>query len=593
MRLSLRLIATVAVAVLLMPTSLLRADDVVKPSTGANDATAVDSNALPAAPMPAAAQSTATTYTTGTNRDTPKVELFMGYSYLRAVPTRDAENRFVYLNGGSTSLALNFNRYLGIVGDFGGYNDTRLLLTGAGLNPSINAEVVSGSAFSYLLGPRLSFRDHGRFTPFVQALFGGIHASEITLSGCTGSCTLLPEENVFAMTAGGGLDIRLHRHFALRLIQAEYLMTAFENHSSGANGLQNDMRLSSGIVFGFGGRTPPPVLLACSAIPTDVFSGQEVTINCIATNLNPKRAAVYTWTGVDAKGTGPTAKVDTTNLAPGSYTVQGTVTQGKKMGQFASSSASFRVKAYELPTISCSANPATIRPGETSTISATGVSPQGRPLTYSYSAPAGSVSGTSSTATFTATPGTPIDTVQIQCNVADDKGHLVSATTPVTITAPYVPPAPKVSELCSITFEKDKQRPTRVDNEAKACLDDVALSLQKQSDAKVVLVGQEDSKEKALAVKQAKRKSKQAPSMNEPSVQRAVNTKEYLVKDKGVDASRITVLSGSTDSQKVQTYLVPSGATFDTTGTAPVDESSVKAQARKPLPTQKHKRTAK
>jgi hypothetical protein len=39
---------------------------------------------------------------------------------------------------------------------------------------------------------------NGRITPFVQALFGGIHASEVTLSHCTGTaCTLLPSEDTF------------------------------------------------------------------------------------------------------------------------------------------------------------------------------------------------------------------------------------------------------------------------------------------------------------------------------------------------------------------------------------------------------------
>jgi hypothetical protein len=64
-----------------------------------------------------------------------------------------------------------------------------------------------------------------------------------------------------------------------------------------------------------------------------------------------------------------------------------------------------------------------------------------------------------------------------------------------------------------------------------------------------------------------------------------VNTKEYLVTDKGIDASRIAVVTGSTDGQTVEDYLVPSGATFtnDVQGTTPVDETAVKPQERKPL----------
>ena len=48
-------------------------------------------------------------------------------------------------------------------------------------------------------------------------------------------------------------------------------------------------------------------------------------------------------------------------------------------------SAPFTVKAFQPPTVGCSANPSTVNPGDSSTITANGVSPQNRPLTYSYS----------------------------------------------------------------------------------------------------------------------------------------------------------------------------------------------------------------
>ena len=76
---------------------------------------------------------------------------------------------------------------------------------------------------------------------------------------------------------------------------------------------------------------------------------------------------------------------------------------------------------------------------------------------------------------------------------------------------------------------------------------------------------------------------------------RAVNVKEYLVKEKGIDASRISVATGTKDAQGVDSYLVPSGANFaaDVTGTTPVNESAVTAETRKPLPVRKaHKKKA-
>jgi hypothetical protein len=52
-----------------------------------------------------------------------------------------------------------------------------------------------------------------------------------------------------------------------------------------------------------------------------------------------------------------------------------------------------------------------------------------------------------------------------------------------------MPPTPKVQALCSIDFDRDLKGPARVNNEAKACLDEVALNAQSQPDAVLVLVG--------------------------------------------------------------------------------------------------------
>jgi outer membrane protein OmpA-like peptidoglycan-associated protein len=318
-----------------------------------------------------------------------------------------------------------------------------------------------------------------------------------------------------------------------------------------------------------------------------------VTVTATAGSLDPKLNAIYSWSGTGVTGSGTTATVATGSLAAGTYTVQCSVKEGKagkeglKPWQNASSSASFTVKAYEPPTISCSASPSTIKPGEGSTITASGLSPQNRPLTYSYSASAGSISGTGSSASFSST-GAPTGVTPITCNVSDDKGQTAMASTSVTITAPYVAPIPHTQALCSITFDKDTKRPARVDNEAKACLDQVALSLQQQSDAKAVVVGESTAAEKAP------KKGHKHAKIEDLAGERAVNTKDYLVTEKGIDASRVSVTTGTTDGQTVEDYLVPAGATFtaDVAGTTPVDETVVKPLAAAPVH-KKHAASAK
>jgi hypothetical protein len=259
--------------------------------------------------------------------------------------------------------------------------------------------------------------------------------------------------------------------------------------------------------------------------------------------------------------------------------------EGLKPGQTADATANFTVKEFEPPTISCSASPTTIKPGDTATVTATGASPQSRPLTYSYSAAAGSVNGTGTTAEFNST-GAPTGSVDITCKVSDDKTHTATATTTVTIVAPPPPPQPHAQALCGLSFDTDKKRPTRVNNEAKACLDEVALDLQKQADAKVFIVGESDAKEKAKTEKEAKYAAKHKHAkVLDSAAQRAVNAKAYLVEEKGIDASRVSVATGTEDGQKIETYLVPAGANFssDVQGTTPVDESTLKAEARKEL----------
>jgi outer membrane protein OmpA-like peptidoglycan-associated protein len=342
--------------------------------------------------------------------------------------------------------------------------------------------------------------------------------------------------------------------------------------------------------------------LTAQANPPAVFPGEPVTVTATAGSVSTKKhvGVIYSWSGTGVTGSGTTAAVATGSLAPGTYTVKAEVKEGKKgkeglkPGETADASASFAVKAFDPPTVSCSANPTTIKPGETASITAMGMSPQNRPLTYSYSATAGSVSGSGTSATFSSV-GAPTGAASVTCTVADDKNQIATANTSVTILAPYVAPIPHTQALGSIMFDKDKKRPSRVDNEAKAILDQIALALQRQPDAKAVVVGSSDAKEKEATAKEAKRALKNKHvKVIDMAAERAVNIKEYLVTEKGIDASRVRVATSAADVQKVDVYLVPSGATFsnDVTGTTPVDEAAVKPEVRKPLAERHHAKKA-
>jgi outer membrane protein OmpA-like peptidoglycan-associated protein len=246
--------------------------------------------------------------------------------------------------------------------------------------------------------------------------------------------------------------MRLTRNLGLRLLEADYVMSRLPNNT---NNYQGDIRFSNGIIWSISSAAPPPpVTLACAASPASIYAGDPVTVTATAGGLDPKLHAVYTWNGPGVTGTGETAMVATAALAPGSYTVNCGVKEGRpgreglKPWESADATASFTVKAFEPPVIKCSASPSTIQPGGTSTITASGVSPQNRPLTYTYSATAGTVTGNGASAVFSST-GAPSGTAAVTCNVSDDKRQTATANTSVTILAPYKAPAepPEVKQL--------------------------------------------------------------------------------------------------------------------------------------------------
>ena len=176
----------------------------------------------------------------------PKAEVFAGYSYIRGnagfgIPEFN-------MHGGSASFSYDPNSWLGIVGDFGGYH------TG-----DIGGVSVDGNIYSYLFGPKIAFR-RGRWTPFVQTLFGGAHVSgsAAVMSGVRagrvrpqGSPGFIVSgsENAFAMAVGGGIDVNATNLIAIRLVQAEYFMTRFGVVNS--SDTQNNIRVSVGVVFRF------------------------------------------------------------------------------------------------------------------------------------------------------------------------------------------------------------------------------------------------------------------------------------------------------------------------------------------------------
>jgi hypothetical protein len=249
-------------------------------------------------------------------------------------------------------------------------------------------------------------------------------------------------------------------------------------------------------------------------------------------------------------------------MQPGVYQVSGKLVEGSKESLVASCSTAFTVRSYEPPTVACSVSRSNVNSGDQVAVKATANSPQNRPLTYSYGTTAGRITGDGPVASLSTTGVSP-GNITVTCNVVDDKGQSASNTASIMVATPPPPVVevvkPKMQQLCSITFDRDLKRPDRVDNEAKGCLDDIALTLNRDATSKLLIIGSHADKE-----------------TNRDSATRAMNAAEYLTAEKGVDPARLDLRIGPDNSRSVAMLLVPPGAVVDAAGATSFDTSSVK-----------------
>ena len=386
--------------------------------------------ALPATPrptpFPGPADTTKDTRPPGTL--TPRYELAFTYDYVNFVPGSPFNN--FNNNGAAGEFTFNFSRWIGLVAEVGGYQFDRNLspLTGS----STSAQ---GSFVSYLFGPRVNLRKFNRFVPFAEFLVGGTRGG-VELAGVNG-------QNAFAIATGGGVDIVLTKHIAWRLAQLDYLMTTHSGAALGVSGRQNNFRAATGIVLRFGFPNPPPPpnhppVASCSVNPTSVYAGSGDTVAIHVTASDPDNDSLtysYSATGGAVDGTGADARWNASGVAVGTYTVNVKVDDGK--GGTASCSADIRVeeKPNRPPTVSCSADRSPITVGEHTGITTTASDPDGDPLTYSYSASGGQITGSGPKVDFDST-GLQPGSYTVKCAVSDGRGGNADSSTTIQVNEP-------------------------------------------------------------------------------------------------------------------------------------------------------------
>lgn len=367
----------------------------------------------------------------------PKWDAFIGYQYQQSdgddVPTvgGTVNNPLAYHipdmdKGGGGALTFNFDPHWGFESDFGYSRNTDQ----------------AASLFTASFGPRFIWR--GETAAFFLHALPGLNR----VSYDSGAIT----HNGIGAVLGGGMDLPFSKRFSWRLFQVDYVVG--KHNFANLVGPQfpnlrrptfEGARLRTGIVFNFGFVESVPPTAACSLQPSEVMVGEPITATVTPSNFNPKHPVTYSWSGTGGQVTGKdsTATIDTTNAAPGSYTVSAHVTDPKaKTNNVASCSASYTVKPLppkNPPTMSLSASPASVAPGGSVTLTASCTSPDGVPVSVAnWTATGGTVSGTGNSATLS-TAGAAPGTVTVTATCTDSRGLNSQGSTQVTIENP--PPA--------------------------------------------------------------------------------------------------------------------------------------------------------
>src|SRR5438067_2180066 len=216
------------------------------------------------------------------DRPVPKWEIYAGYSVFDPAADVHGQRPAALLplssrletnpKGVGLSGTYNFNRWLGLTID--GSNHW-------GSGETTFATRIDDTRFDNIsLGPKFTLRSR-HFSPFLEAL--------------AGDHRLVPEAfhsvDKLGFMAGGGLDINLSRHIALRLIRADYVFSTYR-FAPGAVPTTDirGVRLQTGLNFMFGGGEPAVApSAACSVQPTEVFAGEPVTATATGSNFDPKR----------------------------------------------------------------------------------------------------------------------------------------------------------------------------------------------------------------------------------------------------------------------------------------------------------------
>jgi opacity protein-like surface antigen len=171
----------------------------------------------------------------GTFAVAQKAELGAGWNYLHvdsdALPSQNNIPGGFFIDG-----TYYFAKAIGLTGDFQ-YNKKTF---------SDDAFFFAGDQIRFISfhgGPRVKAH-MGKVEPFAHVLFGFTNGQFTPVGGASAS------ENDFSIKLGGGLDVAVAQHFAIRLGEFNYYLTKFPaSFTGGLNDHQNNITFGVGVVL--------------------------------------------------------------------------------------------------------------------------------------------------------------------------------------------------------------------------------------------------------------------------------------------------------------------------------------------------------
>lgn len=265
---------------------------------------------------------------------------------------------------------------------------------------------------------------------------------------------------------------------------------------------------------------PPTATVEPSSF--EITQGETANLRCNASDPNNDQLT-YSWSvgGQKLAAEGPQIAFGSEGRNPGSYDVTCTVSDGEESATATSrGTVKERIKPNQPPTVECLTSTMDVASGSSIDLRAKASDPDGDALSYNWSAAAGSVDGRGESGTYKAA-GVKAGSYPVTVTADDGRGGKASCSMTVN-----------VSEL--IVVARDNcgyfaQGGARVDNCAKAILDDLAVRMKNDPKLRANVIGYTDGRGERTNRKLGERRAKAMAA--------------YLEKQ-GVESSRLTVTNG-------------------------------------------------